>query len=172
MSDFDDFDDLELQADEESDDHVRLSKADLKRLRAAAKRAGAAERDLATYRRQATVRKAGLEGLSERQLNALAAEAGDDADDTQLHALAVEFGWAKAPEASVEEQQREAELNGQHQAAQVANGAEPPAQRTDIPPEDVAGWPVDKQMRLNEHHPELFELALQGQPISLPPGFN
>lgn len=168
----DDFDDLDLTADDESDDHVRLSKADVKRMRAAAKRAGAAEKELAAYKRQDSVRKAGIEGLSERQINAIAREAGDDDSPAKLLEIAVEFGWAQAPEPSEEQQQTEAEIAGQTEAAAISTGAEPPAQRTQVKPEDINSWPADKLLRLNEDHPELAELVLQGQSINLPPGFN
>jgi hypothetical protein len=168
----DDFDDLDFTPDEESDDHVRLSKADLKKLRSAARRAGAAERDLAAYKRQETVRTAGIEGLTERQINVLASEAGDDDSPEKLRELAVEFGWATPPEPNVEDQQREAEIDAHTAAAAVANGAEPPAQRSQVPATEIAGWPVDKRMRLLDHHPDLHELALRGEPINLPAGFN
>lgn len=171
MSDLD-FDDLELHPDDEDENYVRLRKDDVTALRKAARNRGAAEKELAEYKRRDKVRAAGLEGLSERQINALAREAGDDDSPETLHTLAVEFGWATKPEKTDEEQRRETEIEQQTQAAQVANGATAPQQRTQVKAEDVAGWPVDKQMRLNENHPHLMDLALAGEPIDLPPGFN
>lgn len=173
MTDLDDFDDLEVQPDDDDEGYVRIRKDDLKQIRRAARGKGAAERELAELQREKKVRAAGLDGLSERQINALAREAGDDADNPEkLRELAVEFGWAPKPELSDDDRQRETELNGQHDAAQVANGAEPPAQRTQVPAEQINGWPADKLMRLNDQHPDLYDLVLQGEAISLPPGFN
>jgi hypothetical protein len=172
MTDLDDFDDLEIHGDEEDENYVRLRKEDVKRLRGAARRAGGAERELADFKRERLVRDAGIDGLSARQVAILAQQAGDDATPEALKDLAIELGWASKPQATEEDEQREAELAAQHQAAQVGNGAKPPLQRSEIPAEEVAGWPVDKQMRLNEAHPDLYESALQGNPVSLPPGFN
>lgn len=170
MSD-DDFDDLDLTDDPESDEHVRLSKADVKRLRQAARRAGVAERELSDLRREKKVRDAGLNGLSPRQIATLAREVGDDDGPEKLREIAVEFGWASPPEPSAEQQQTDAEVNAHTQVAAIANGAEPPAQRSSVKPEDINSWPVDKQMRLNELHPDLAESVLRGEPIDLPPGF-
>lgn len=170
----DDFDDLDLEItpDEEDEQYVRIKKEHLTKVRKAARGAGEARRELATYKRQETVRKAGIEGLTERQLNVLASQAGDDDSPEKLRELAVEFGWATPPEQTEKQQQVEAEIAAHTEAAAVANGAEAPAQRSKVPATDIAAWPPDKLMRLNSDHPELYELALQGLPIDLPPGFN
>lgn len=171
MSD-DDFDDLELHDDEDDEQYVRIKKADLKKVRTAARAKGTAEKELATYKQRDLVREAGIEGLTERQISVLAAEAGDNPTPERLRELAVELHWAEPPQPTEQQQQVETEIAAQTQAATVANGAQPPHQRTQVPPEDIAAWPVDKQMRLDSQHPDLYDLALQGQPIDLPPGFN
>ena len=171
MSD-DDFDDLEIHNDEEDENYVRLRKEDVKRLRGAARRAGAAEKELGDFKRERLVRDAGIEGLSARQISILATQAGEDATADTLRDLAVELGWATKPEPSEEDQQREAEIAAEQEAAQVANGAQHPQQRTQLKPEDINGWAPDKLMRLNEKHPDLYDLVLAGQPIDLPAGFN
>lgn len=168
----DDFDDLETLPDDEDDGYVRIKKDDLKSVRKAARSAGAAREKLATYERRDKVREAGLEGLTERQIATLAREVGDDDSPEKLRELAVEFKWAEPAEPSQEQQQTEAEIAGQSEAAAISTGAEPPAQRTQVKPEDINSWPADKLLRLNEDHPELAELVLQGQSINLPPGFN
>lgn len=168
----DDFDDLETLPDEDDEQYVRIKKDDLKSVRKAARTAGEARKELATYKRQDKVRAAGLEDLSERQIAVLASQAGDDDSPEKLRELAVEFKWAEPAEPSAEAQQNEVEIAGQQQAATVSTGAEPPAQRSQVPADVVAGWTHEKQMRLEEHHPEIYELALRGEPVTLPPGFN
>lgn len=171
MSD-DDFDDIEITPDEEDDGYVRIKKDDLKSIRKAARGAGEARQKVAQYERRDKVREAGLDSLSQRQIDILAQQAGPEDGPDKLREIAVELGWAQPAEPDEETQRREAEIAGQTEAAQVANGAEPPASRTQIPADVINSWPADKLMRLNEQHPDIAELVLQGQPISLPPGFN
>lgn len=163
---------IESIDDEEDENYVRVKKTDFVKARKAARKGQDARRTLADLQRQDKVRSAGLDGLSERQIAVLASQVGDDASTEQLHALAVEFGWAQAPEPSEEQQRNEAEIAGQTEAAAISTGAEPPAQRTQLAAQEIAAWPVDKRMRLLEQHPDIHELALRGEPITLPAGFN
>jgi hypothetical protein len=163
---------MESIDDEDDENYVRVKKTDFVKARKAARKGQDARRTLADLQRQEQVRAAGLDGLSDRQIAVLASQAGDNPTSETLRELAVEFKWVEAPEPSEEQQQTDAEIDAHTQAAAVATGAEPPAQRTAIPAEAVAGWPVDKQMRLEADHPDIYERTLRGEPITLPPGFN
>lgn len=171
MTDFD-LDDIETETDPDDANYVRLKKEDVRKLRGAARRAGAAERELRDIRRVEKVRQAGLEGLNERQLNALAREAGDDDSPETLRQIAVDFGWATPPEQTSEQQQVEAEVAATEQAVAAGSGADPAGHRTTLTPEDVNGWAVDKQMRFLNAHPDDYERLLRGEPVSLPGGFD
>lgn len=174
MSDID-LDAIEELEDETSDDYVRLKKSDVKQLRSAAKAKGTAERELAGYKRQDAVRKAGLKGLTERQIAVLAREAGDDQSPEALKQIATELGFPVNTEPSEDEQEQqqiEDEMQQQEDAAAVGTGGQSPTARTGITPEEINGWPSDRLMRLQQQHPDTYESVLRGDPITLPPGFN
>jgi hypothetical protein len=176
MSDAFDLDDIEVHPDETDDGYVRIKRDDLKQIRTAARKRGEAEKQLNEYRRRDSVRDAGLTGLNERQVAALAREAGDDQSPENLRKIAADFGWAQAEPEPTEEQreaqeQTEREIEQHTEAAAIANGAPAVAGRT-LQPSEVNGWAPDRLMRLQKSHPDLYELVLREEPITLPAGFN
>jgi hypothetical protein len=176
MSNDFDLDDVEAHLDEADEDYVRIRKTDWKQVKSAARRRRDEADELSNYRRQDVVRKAGLDGLNERQIAALAREAGDDQSPENLRQIASDFGWATQQAAPSEEEQQEQEQTdreiAQHtEAAAIANGAPAVAHRT-VTPEEINGWAPDRLMRLQSTHPDIYELVLREQPVTLPAGFN
>ena len=171
MSD-DDFDDLETIPDDVDDGYVKIRKEDLKSVRAAARKRGAAERELADYKRQDAVRAAGIDGLSARQVAVIAREAEADQSAENLRKIAEELGFVQPAPPSEEEQRTDAEIDQQNEAAAVTTGAPPANTRTTLTAQEVAEWPQDKLMRLDRSHPEIYELLLRGESITVPAGFN
>lgn len=170
----DDFEDLETLPDDTDDGYVRIRKDDLKQVRRAARARGAAEKELSAYKRQDSVRKAGIDGLNERQIAALAREAEGDESPENLRKIAEELGFVQPADPALEREQQEIDTEIDQQAAAVAavNGATPVNTRATVQATEVAEWPMDKLMRLDRDHPEIYELAMRGEPISLPAGFN
>jgi hypothetical protein len=180
MSDDFDPDEIQVFEDETDDGYVRIKKDDLKKVRTAARRAGSATRELNEFRQRDTARDkakdAGLTGLNDRQVAALAREAGDDQSPENLRKIATDFGWAQAQAEPTEEEreaqeQNEREIEQHTEAAAIANGAPAVAHRT-LQPSEVNGWAPDRLMRLQKSHPDLYELVLREEPITLPAGFN
>lgn len=171
MSD-DDFDDLETLPDDVDDGYVKIRKEDLKAVRSAARKRGAAERELAAYKRQDAVRAAGIDGLSERQIAVIAREAEGDQSPENLRKIAEDLKFISAAPPSEEEQQVEQEIDRQQEAAAVTTGAPAAAQTLTVQPEEAAGWAVDKRMRFLNQHPQLHERLLRGEPVVLTQPFN
>lgn len=170
----DDFDpdDIDVQNDDADEDYVRIRKSDLKKVRTAARAAGAARKELASYKRQDTVRAAGIEGLNDRQIAVIAAQAEGDESPDNLKRIAQELGWYTPPAPSDEERDTDAEIDAHSEAVAATSGAQPVAHRNTIPAEELASWPIDKLQRLDRNHPEIYELAMRGEPVTLPAGFN
>jgi len=168
----DDFDDLETIPDDVDEGYVKLRKEDVKALRAAARKRGAAERELADYKRQEAVRAAGIDGLTERQIAVIAREAEADQSADNLRKIAEDLGFVQQRPPSEEEQQTEQEIQAQNEAAAVTSGAPPATHQTTVRDSDVAGWGVDKRMRFLHQHPDLHERLLRGEEVTLPASFN
>ena len=177
MSD-DDFDpdDIETYADDADDEFVRLRKTDLSKVRKAARKTSGlskAEREeLDALRTEKVVREADLGALTPRQIAVVAREAGNDKTPAALRQVAEDLGFIAPPQPSEEEQQIETEISQQQQAVAATNGAPPANSQTTVTAEEVASWPVEKLMRLDRAHPDTYELAMRGEAITLPPGFN
>ena len=171
MSD-DEFDDLETIPDDVDEGYVKLRKEDVKALRSAARKRGAAERELADYKRQDAVRKAGIDGLSERQIAVIAREAEADQSPENLRKIAEDLGFVQPAPPSEEQQAVEQEIAANTEAAAVTSGAPPATHQTTVRDSDVAGWGVDKRMRLLHQHPDLHERLLRGEEVTLPPSFS
>lgn len=60
-------------------------------------RASQAEQEAAQLRRENAIFKAGLTGLTDRQIRLLATEVGDNLTPEAIQAAASELGWASAP---------------------------------------------------------------------------
>lgn len=170
----DDFDpdDIDVQNDDTDEDYVRIRKSDLKKVRTAARSAGAAKKDLAAYRRQDTVRSAGIEGLNDRQIAVIASQAEGDESPENLKRIAADLGWYTPPAPSDEEQQTDAEVAAHTEAVAATSGGQPVNTRATVPAEELASWPIDKLQRLDRSHPEIYESAMRGEPVTLPAGFN
>lgn len=84
--------------------------------------AKAAEAD--QLRREVAIFKAGLTGLTERQVRLLASEVGDNLTPEAINAAAQELGWAKQPEPDSAPSQEE--VAAFDRAASASNGASSP----------------------------------------------
>lgn len=166
----DDFDDLEVTPDEEDENYVRIKRDDLKQIRAAARKRGESEKELATYRRRDLIRDAGLDGLNDKQVEALAKLADTETAES-FKQMATDLGW-HTPTDNAEQQEVEGEIAAQEQAAAVSSGAPPVNTTGQQTPEQVEGWPADRLMRLNAQHPLVYDAVLRGEPITVPAGFN
>lgn len=171
MSD-DDFDDLETIPDDVDDGYVKIRKEDLKAVRSAARKRGAAEKELAAYKRQDAVRAAGIDGLSERQIAVIAREAEGDQSPENLRKIAEELNFIQQAPPSEEEQRIEGEINGQAEAVAATSGAPAATHQSKVTPADVGAWSTEKRMRLNAQHPDLYERLLREEEVVLPPTFS
>lgn len=175
MSDDFDLDNLDVHDDEQDDSYVRIRKDDLKQIRSAARKRGEStaeiQRELATYKRRDLIRDAGLKDLTDKQVAALAKLVDEETPEKFLEE-AISLGWATKPEPSEEEQRLAAEIDGQQQVVAASTGANASNVTRTLKPGDANGWPADKRMRLQAQHPDLYELLLREQEITLPAGFN
>lgn len=164
-----DFDDLEMLDDPESDQHVRMNKRDVERLRTAAKETPKLRKELDGYKKTDAIRSAGLTDLTDSQITKLS-KLVDDPTPENLRAEAEELGWVQAQAPDPEQQQIAAEVAAQTAAAANANGGAPPADRR-VTNEKYDTWPVDKRMRFQENHPDLAEALMRDETIDAPAGF-
>lgn len=166
----DDFDDLEVTPDDEDENYVRIKRDDLKQIRSAARKRGEVEKELASYRRRDLIRDAGLDGLNDKQVDALAKLAEAETPEA-FKQMATDLGWHTPTEAA-EQTQVEQEIAEQEQAAAVTSGAPPVNTQGQHTPEQVNDWPADRLMRLQNQHPLVYDAVLRGEPITVPAGFN
>lgn len=165
MPDIEDDDDLEL---DEIDETAPDGPAKLRQAARRGKKA-ARERDAlkAVTERQANelaVYKAGLQGLDEKKVKAILSAIDGEVTAEAVKKQAVEFGWAE-PETNPDEELR-GEIEAHESVSAAAQGAGKTPATTVLKPEDVNGWPIDRQMRLMERHPDVYERLLQGEEIA------
>lgn len=164
-----DFDDLELLDDPESDTHVRLNKADVERLRKAAKQGRQDRKELEGLKRRDAITTAGLSDLTEKQRSALATLV-EDATPENLRAEAEALGWVQ-PAPPDPNAVSDAELAAHDQVAAAGAGAASAAISRHVTQNDLALWSTEKLRRLDAQHPDLYELCMRGEEIDLPPTF-
>lgn len=169
MPETDEFDAIELLDDPDSDQHVRLNRADVDRMRKAAKQGKADRKELEGIRRQSAIVEAGLQDLNSEQ-RATLIQVVEDATPEALRAKAEALRWVEPvvdPNAVTD-----AELDAHAQVAAAGTGAPATASPRHITPQDTAEWATEKHLRLNERYPHLHEALRRGQSIDLPPDFN
>lgn len=162
-----DLDNLDIQADDTDDDYVRIRKSHLDGVRDAAKSSAKHRKEIEGLRRDKSLAEAGLNDLTDEQraaVLALVEEPSPDAYRSKAQAL----GFIAAPPAAPEPTPDDVEAIGRQ--AQVGAGAGTPTSNQ-VSPEELNGWPVDRLMRLDSQHPALYESAMRGETIELPPGF-
>lgn len=158
MTDTIDFDELI----EEHDEDTPLIKQLRQQLRDKARSDKAKDEKLAEYERKDTVRAAGLNHLTERQMKALLAAHDGEFTSDALKTTAVELGFA---EPDPDDQAREEEMAAQQRMAQATAGAGAAASAGKITPVDAAGWSAEKWMRFAKQHPEHAEAIRRGQEV-------
>lgn len=170
MPETDEFDAIETLDDPESDQHVRLNRADVERMRKAAKQGKADRKELEGIRRQSAIVEAGLTDLNPAQRTALS-KLVEDASPENLRAEAEALGWVQ-PAPPDPNAVTDAELDAHTQVSQVSAGAPAVTASRHVTPADTAEWSTEKHLRLNDRYPQLHEALRRGQEIDLPPDFN
>lgn len=163
-----DLDNLDLLDDEDDADYVRIRRSHLDDVRQAAKNSSKHRKEAEDLKREKAVLDAGLTGLTADQRDALSTLVKEPTAEA-LRDKAVALGFIAAPPAIPDPTAEE--LEAHQRAADVANGAGAPINNT-VKPEEANGWDTAKLMRLNERHPDIYELLLRGESITLPAGFQ
>jgi len=165
MPDIEDDDDLELDEIDESapDGPAKLRQA-AKRGKKAAKERDTLKADNDRLGKELAVYKAGLAGLDDKKVKAILSAIDGEVTAEAVKKQAVDFGWAE-PETNPDEELRD-EIEAHGAVSAAAQGAGKTPATTVLKPEDVNGWPIDRQMRLMEQHPDVYERLLQGEEVS------
>lgn len=165
FEDHDDQDDLTAETDQDSE-LVRKLRRQLRDTRKEAKRAADLEKELGDFRKEKAVKDAGL-SLTTAQVRALLrdhTEEGREMTAEALTATAVELGFVTPSTEDVPAEDLDTE-----QAITTAQATGRPANSAGLlAPSDVAGWPVDKQMRFRKQHPDAFEALKRGEQVRVP----
>lgn len=157
----DELDDTLEEGDPNDPNHLRRAANNAKRVRAE-RDTIRAERDDA--KRELAVWKSGLQGLSDSKAKAILASIEGDVTPEAVKAKAIEFGWAEAdanPDDSLAD-----EIEQQERISGAAQGAGRAAAASVLKPEDVNDWPIDKQMRLLDKHPAVYEQLMRGETVA------
>lgn len=135
-------------------------------LRVAADRAAKDRAEFEQTKKELAVYKAGLGTLKPKQVTAVLAAHEGELTPELLKATALELGFIEADEDEGEQRQIESEVREHEKISAAATGAGKASPTAVLRPEDVNAWPIDKQMRLLETQPDVYERLTRGETVA------
>lgn len=157
-------DDVFAELDDDDPDNTPL----VKKLRSQLRSAQKDLKELSDLREEngklktsAVIKEAGLD-LKPSQVTALLAAHGDkELTPDLLHETAVDLNWAEPKEDVPAE-----DLEATDRIAAATNGAATGRAATgSLTVADAASWPIDKQTRFMQQHPDKWEALKRGEPV-------
>lgn len=136
-----------------------------RQLREAAKNAEKTRAENVDLKQKLAVYEAGLGNLTPKQVKSVLANVEGEVTAEVLRATAVELAFIEE-EDTAETQQIEAEVREQGRISAAASGAGRAPANAQLTPTEVAAWPIDKQMRLLDEHPDIYDRLLAGETVS------